>query len=62
MADICEPHMMAVNIPNRSPSNTRNMRNMVVAGGDTPEQPGTHAHKDCRQIIINTIYYMKIET
>ena len=30
---------MAVNIPNSRPSNTRNIRNIVVAGGDTPEQP-----------------------
>ena len=32
---------MAVNIPNSRPSNTRNIRNIVVAGGDTPEQPAT---------------------
>ena len=30
---------MAVNIPNNNPSNTRNIKNIVVAGGDTPEQP-----------------------
>ena len=35
----CEPNIMAVNIPNNNPSNTRNIKNIVVAGGDTPEQP-----------------------
>lgn len=38
MAESCEPHIIAVKIPNNSPSNTRNIRKIVVAGGETPEQ------------------------
>ena len=38
MADNWDPHMIAVNMPNNKPSNTRKIRNIVVAGGDTPEQ------------------------
>ena len=41
IADSWVPIMIAVNIPKRIASNMRNMRKMVVAGGETPEQSET---------------------
>ena len=58
-----EPNIIAVNIPNKRPSNTRNIKNIVVAGGDTPEQPAmdnNNSGNTCWMIAMilnmNTIY------